>query len=67
MYKIAIIVHLYLLIRLSLLLLLLLLIETSINGYIKLNFQFNRLPLVFNSFFNKIDLRLSNKLCISWR
>jgi hypothetical protein len=66
MYKIAIIVHLYLLIRLSLLLLLLL-IETSINGYIKLNFQFNRLPLVFNSFFNKIDLRLSNKLCISWR
>ena len=64
MYKIAIIVHLYLLIRLSLLLLL---IETSINGYIKLNFQFNRLPLVFNSFFNKIDLRLSNKLCISWR
>jgi len=42
MYKIAIIVHLYLLIRLSLLLLL---IETSINGYIKLNFQFNRLPI----------------------
>jgi hypothetical protein len=47
MYKIAIIVHLYLLIRLSLLLLLLLLIETSINGYIKLNFQFNRLPYSF--------------------
>jgi hypothetical protein len=48
MYKIAIIVHLYLLIRLSLLLLLLLLlIETSINGYIKLNFQFNRLPHSF--------------------
>lgn len=46
MYKIAIIVHLYLLIRLLLLLLLLLLIETSINGIIKLNFQFN--PLLYS-------------------